>query len=785
MGAMKKTTFCRLVAIGGLSLGGLSQPLLADGPDDLEALAEKARQAAEDTTQLKKGKKAEAQKSETKKSEAEPTEPRKAPKVEAKVAEPQEAAPPKEVKPIDLKKRAEKLGLVSGLRKDVSAVTTFTNGERLWNEVEESELGKVFLDLLAENDVDLEDADSPGAKIASLFAEEFLIAVGEGTAKQAGNLLKLNNLNDKYQTALMVRVWSMGMGNEEAMMESGPFGSLMEAIRENPDFLVNLIASSEMPPILIASRISDEGQRDEVAALLEMGAGMALEFGAEQMPFLDGIESEVGGIAFSGLSIDGEGLLNSLQEEMNLQEALSEIIDPAGAQDLVNSLRKKDLVFMSGISDDAVYLFLGSRPEDIPLAANASESLVNSEAFAFVDPYLDEAIVNLLWMEEDLVKSSSAQPVLGSYIEGLRLGLKGNASLGNTKPLRRMLTKLQKLEVAYLAANQFRAAASISFLRADGLHSESFGGIVEAGYDWTTPHQLGNVDSDSFLTVQMAYQREAGELETEYVETAFATAYEMVSLMSAMEESPAEFDEFLQGFDLFDTKMKKDALTLWKGLRLSEEGLGLENIFEIDLAGTWPTVPGVPESIIKDGLAPRLSIVTPVTDRAKLASSWEQIEEAAGALLKTASEMAGEKIPMQKPMSSQNDGLKTWFFPIPMQTDDFVPSVTLDDRLMVMSTSKERAVALAQAAKSKTSGQTGVVVEMKFQPLQAFLTNWLALVKENPEEILTDNDLLEFYQENQETLEAIVASLKEFDSWSSHTRMEDGQLRSSSHFKTR
>ena len=74
---------------------------------------------------------------------------------------------------------------------------------------------------------------------------------------------------------------------------------------------------------------------------------------------------------------------------------------------------------------------------------------------------------------------------------------------------------------------------------------------------------------------------------------------------------------------------------------------------------------------------------------------------------------------------------------------------------------------------------------MNFEPLQAFLTNWLELVAETPEEILIDEDFLEFFVENEERLKAIVAALEEFESATSRTWVEDGILRSSSHFKTR
>ena len=682
--------------------------------------------------------------------------------------------------------RAEKLGLLENVSSNVAAVTTINNGARIWEEVTESKVGNVLLEALAAKDIDLQDPEGPGSQVGALFEEEFLIVTGEGTPKQFSNLLALSGLSDQYSTALMVRLWTMGMEDENAILGGNPFGSLIEAITENPDFLVNLVSAAEMPPILFAARVSDEGERDEFAAGLQMGAGMAMDFGAEEMPFLKRSEAEAGGVSFSGLAIDGQLLVETLEEEMNLSKTLENFVDPAGAQDLMKSLSEKSLVLLSGVSDEAIYLYLGTDAESIPLVDDVAKGLAASADFEFADPYLDETLVSLFWMEEELVQvGTSAQGIFKNYIEGIRLGLKDNEDFGDTQKLKGLLNEVEKLEKSYLAASQGQTAASVSFLKADGLYTEGFGGYIDGAYDYETPHQMGEGEEDAFLTVRSVVDPETEEITVQYLEAALEAAYEMASLVADMEDVPETFEKFIGGFQLFDTKMKGDALAVWKSLGESGAGLGNESLFEIDLAGSWPTVPGVPERIIEKGLAPRLSYVVPVTDRAQLATSWKEIEGSAAGILKTVSEMVGEEIPMQKPMSSQNDGLKTWFFAIPTMTDDFIPSITLDDEIMVLGTSKERAVLLAQSAKKESKGTTGVVFEMNFEPLQVFLQSWLELVAENPEEILTDVEILDFFVENEDALKALSLGLEEFESLSSRTWLEEGILRSSSHLKTK
>lgn len=779
---MKTTNFCQWAAVTSLTLGGLSQTSLADGPADLEALAQKAREAAEDSTKpAKKAAKPAEEKIEEKVVQAEEV----VEKAKVAAAEAVEEKAPQKAVPIDLAKRAEKMGLIANLSPDVAAVMTLNRGERLWGEVAESAVGQILLGELAENDVDLNDPDSPAAQLAPLFQEEVMLVSGEGTPKQLENLLSISGLSDKFQTALMLRMATgdfdaVGLGN------AGPFGALAQGVAANPDFLVNLVAVSEMPPILIAARVTDEEKRNEFAAVLGMGAGMALALGGEEMPFLSNAQAEVAGISFQGLAVDGKTLIASLQEEMNFSETLESFMDPASAQDVADSLAEKNLVLLGGVSDEAIYLYLGSNAQDIPLVADPAQGLAATKDFAFADPYLDEELVGVFWMEDDLVaKSATGQAIFGDYIDGIRLGLADNDALGNTKQLEKNLDRLEALEKKFLTAGHSQTAAAVAFLKADGLYTEGFGGYVDPQYDWESPHALGSAAQESFFSVQSIVDAEASKLTTRYFEAAFETVYEMASLVADLEEIPVTFEPYADGFGLFDEKMKGDALALWEGLRMTEAGLGMESIFEVDLSGTWPTVPGVPQAIIDNGLAPRLSYVAPVTDRAKLGESWTEMNKAITGLLKTASELGGQEIPMQRPMNSENNGLKTWFFPIPMQTDDFVPSITLDDKVVVMGTSKERAVTLAQAAQEQGDGETGVIMVMNFEPLQAFLSNWFELVEENPEEILQDEEALLFFEENQETIREVIAGLEQLDSWRTHTRLVDEQLRTSSHFKTK
>ena len=808
---MKPKPFRHLLTTGIIAIGGLSSPVFADGPSDLEALAQKARQAAQDTESkpapAKKEKEENKPKKEANKPKAKAEKPKAKGKDKAKLkaAENQELPKAKQEKLAESKKkakkakkaakpdpakRAEALGLLSQVSADAQGVFTLYEGDRLWKEMLESQLGGVLKDYLAENDVNLEDAESPAAQMQSIFSEEFMVVVGDGTDLQTTNLLKLNNWSDKFEASMMMRLWAMGLGgeNDDDALDAAtnPFGQLEEAFTTDPKFALNLLTSMEMPPILIVARVSDDETRESYGMGLEMGAGMALTFAGEEYTFLSAGNFETGGVSFSGLEIDGAGLIDTFAEDMDLRSSLEEILDPATAQDFINTLKEKDLVIAGGSSDEAVYLYIGSRDADVPLVKEGQPSLTSTEGFAFTDAYLDKDILSVTWLSKDLVAASAkGQPILGSYLEGMTMELEKSKTFGDTTKLLSLISKTESAEKTLLGLNQYSATGSLSYLAEDGLYTENYGGVTEGAYDLETPFTLGTDSENAFLTAQWVESEAGVEAGSGYISSVGEMAYEMATILSKMPELDKEMEEYKKYFQLFDTKMKTDALSLYQGLDKAGSGMGYEGVMEIDLKGTWPTVPKVPSVIVEEGLAPRITLLSPVADGEKLSESWKEIEKSAANLLKTAGEIAGEKIPMQKPMSSQANELMTWFYPIPMQTDDFVPSVTLDNEVMALSTSKKRAIELARLSKQKPEAMSGVYFTMNFKPMQEFLSAWIQLAEDNPEELLENEEMAEFYEENRKELKAVVEALDELDSWSTHMRLEDGKVRSSSHLKTK
>jgi len=140
---------------------------------------------------------------------------------------------------------------------------------------------------------------------------------------------------------------------------------------------------------------------------------------------------------------------------------------------------------------------------------------------------------------------------------------------------------------------------------------------------------------------------------------------------------------------------------------------------------------------------------------------------------------------MPKPMSSQSNDLVTWFFPAPFFTDDFTPSITLNDKWFITSTSKKHAVQLAKSADSSSSGKTGAYISVDFDAFSAFGKKWFEVLKDNKEEMLTLNEnLAAEFESNEENVSTGIEATKDLDQLEIHVRREGAVSRTTIHFKT-
>ena len=713
--------------------------------------------------------------------------------------------------------RAAKLGFAQYLPKDAEMILSIYNAEQAGEQLKALELYGIIErnmgmagggfepdgldieeDMLEDEEVVPPDAEQgaddaefdPGAMQEgpdpwTLLGQEITIGFGKTTSAQTGHLLTFSRRMAYFQARALGRA-ALAFGKNgnmddfsETMMQ-GMGEEMMTSLLEDSQSGTDLLEKAVMPPLYFAFRAKD-GEIEQAAQLVNSSMGffgMAGEM-AEPVTF------ERAGSEFSGYKLVGEKIAATMETE---RENMEEDLGAETTDAIIGAIAKKNLFVVTGTVGDYVVMMIGGDEEGLALASTPADSILGTEELAFSDAFADKPMLALAYggreVWETLVKQSGG---LAPYALGLRDGIASGDGLGDTRDLEGMLQIVSDREKALLALGKPGDTGMVAYTE-DGLKIESFGGYDIGSVDWeaeTTLAHLGD-SGDNLLFLSAASDAVYEEKMLEYVEAIVETAYAATMKLSTLEIDSPELAELKQFTKIFDEQFREDALGLYAAIGGDfSEALGNESAIVVDLKGTVPAVPGLPQEVVDDGKAPRITLIAPVTDRAKLSSAWEQIDTRATSLLGKVSEMAGEEIPMQKPMSSEKNDMITWFFPFPFFQDDFLPSVTLNDKWFAASTSKTQAVDLIGKAEAGGDNGNGIRFYVNFTALTTYADEMLAMVDKNSAAIFTNEYDLKDFNRHKVELKEIIEACGEFDSLTWTSAKENGMAHSVIHFKTR
>lgn len=707
--------------------------------------------------------------------------------------------------------RAAKLGFAKYLPKDTEMVMSvyntrkaadqlkalklyglFADGMGMGMDIDDGEIEEEMLeDALLEDGEQDEDADAlEGGMVESpspwvLFGQEVTLALGETSGEQTARLMKMSSRMSYFQARAMAKAAQnyAKTGNMEdfslSLMEEMGGMNMVKALIEDSESGVPLIEQAAMPPIYFAMR-AKEGELETALGMVNESLaifGMAGEMAAP-------VELETGGSKFSGFKLLGEEMAKVMEAD---KEAMAESFGAKNADALINAISKKNLIYVTGTVGDYVVVLIGGSEDSMKLVSETKDSIVATDALNFTDAYADKQFVSVIYGEKELWDELMEEATgLATYALGIRDGLTGGGGLGDTRDLEAMLQIVADSEKELLSMGHAETLGMVAFVD-EGLRIESIGGYDKGGIDWdakTTLSHLGD-SGDNALFLNIPSNAEYDEKVGDYLEAIVETVYAATVKMSELEiEAPelAEMKEFMQ---IFEGQFRADAVGMYDALGGMSEGLGHETAIVIDLKGSMPAIPGLPQKFVDEAKAPRITMVSPVTDRSKLAASWKDMDRHTTSLLAKVSEMAGEDFPMQKPVSSEKDGMTTWFFSFPFFQDDFMPSVTVSDQWFAASTSKTQAQYLVGKAAAGGKAGNGVEFRVNFTALTNYADEMLAVVEKNSADIFTEDYDLESFNSEKAEIKKVIDACREFDSLDWTIREEGGLMRSSVHFKTK
>jgi hypothetical protein len=619
------------------------------------------------------------------------------------------------------------------------------------------------------------EQDTAGDNTWTLLGQEVTVAFGKGAGAQMGNLLEINDRMTYFQASAFGKAVQVMLqsGDMEEFRDkfSGNFQEeSFERFVKDPKSGVSLLDKAVMPPMYIAFR-AKEDELPQANQMISSSMGFFALFGEMVAP----VEFEAGGGKFVGYKLLGEKIAEMMKGSPQSMEGK---MDEESMDALLLAISKKNMIFATGTIGEYVVLMIGGDEAALQLTGDFKDSLGSSDKMSFVDEFSDKPFYTVSFGDHKTLETLMSKAVgLGSYVLGFREGIAGGENMRDIEELLQLFAEREKALLAMTSASAFGMVAYAD----EGLKIDSFGGYDRGYVDWVTPARLAHLGESPDQLLFFNYPSNAAydKEMTEYFELLAETAYAMATKFSKLEIDDPQMIQMKGYFEMFDKDMREDVLGMYQALVGDmKDGLGSETAIVLDMKGAMPALPGVPQEIVDKGKAPRLSMVSPVRDRAKLASAWKKMNVHSTGLLGKVGEIFDKKIPMQKPIKMENHGVATWFISIPFMQDDFMPSVTLNDQWFVASSSKTQAIDLIEKAKAGGASGRGMKFKVNFKVLSEYADEMFKLVDENIEAVLEDEDKISKFTEEKKSYQEMIDALRDFDSMSWDVSKEDGQVRS-------
>ncbi len=604
------------------------------------------------------------------------------------------------------------------------------------------------------------------AKIGQYAGKDTFLSVGAGGAEQLGILMDAYSIYNAASYKMLMEGLAGGGGFNAAGMS--PETMIKDVLSAEDGKMLDLLEKLKIPPILAGTRIT--GGSEEVIGQLAQAEG--------QLPPMVVIsEEEIAGVGkFKIWSIAAKDAFDE-NARAQMRDGLN---DAALAERLEKIIDGKKLEFAYGMVGDTLLVSLGSDHSHIKLAAKPEESLLAAPEFAFADRYADKKLFAYEYCSEGILASvnrpeqilqltQSVQGMLGAMAEnGMDLGDVGT-----------LVGKAGEQLVAMTKRSQ-TAELGVAYLE-DGIHYESIGGYDNPALETETKLVFANaIPSDAFLSINSAATPKSQEQGVALLETMGQLVYAGGTAFGKMSGDPDAMAQFNQMDELFRPKL----LALWDIMKNKfQAGLGNESALVVDLKGSMPKIPGVPNVLSANGKVPRILMANTVKDRALVSQAWDEMVPVINDIAKSIpGQEQGAEFQLPDPVTSEKGELKTHFITLPFTSNDFLPSISISDKLFFMSTSKNLSEDIA--ANAKAGDKSGMLLSMNFDALRAFGTDWLRLVMENTEEVFGgDQYKADSFRENAGTIQMVLDMTQVLNRLDARVFVEDGQWRGSAHLK--
>lgn len=494
------------------------------------------------------------------------------------------------------------------------------------------------------------------------------------------------------------------------------------------------------------------------------------------------------GTAMKGYELSGRDafgdMVAEIRKNLEKEEDAAEVMEkfsPERIERMLVALENVKFTIASGVLDGRVLLYLGNGKEGLRLAEKPEDSLAATDSLKWTHGFAEKHLLGMSYLSEPMVRAVLPWLDNSEFWSGLSRAIR--PPVNDERLMRELLSGMADIDRDLAKRNA--SAWSAVIVEDKGWRYESRGGWPDPGLDYAAPLKMTDAAASLQPAVRMHWVQNRQRQDRQWAQVEqFGMLLEAVVGEVKKTDSPTAamlpddvVARFMEEFRNLNRAYRDEF----------RAGIGDEVAFALDFKGEMPPVPGVSEETVANTKIPRFLVARPVTDRAKIDASGKSFVASWRSLTDWANELSGEKYPLILPQKLESGGLETWYPPLPFIGGDFLPGVTLNDKLWMLGTSKGFAEGFAKSMATPASGsETGMITEIDFAPLRAWSEEMQKLqgaelgdlaedlTKEQPEAIR---------EKSRKSLEKARESLGKLQGLGYRKWLEDGAPRTSLHVR--
>jgi hypothetical protein len=514
-----------------------------------------------------------------------------------------------------------------------------------------------------------------------LVTGDLFVAAGKGSSTAAEAWRELSDLYSEI--------------SYRGLMSGGPFAGagggspteqMVQGIVSDTALLKRssaLISALKVPPLIVGMKAE---KPDDLLKLLQLDDKLAelTKKGAQTSD----LATPLGG-KFKVIRFHVSDLLTD-EDQKKMLEGIPEPLKAKNPDALgivtqaIDDVQSKPVAIAYGTVAGHAVIAIGEDTAHLQFVEAPAESLLAKPEFKNLEPYADKDLLFIAAATAAFAEASVSKRPSQPFLRGILSGLKTSDMFrGLATGLEPRISMLGEAEEK-LTKRTFTDGVAVGWW-SEGLHMESFGGQLGGILDAAQPLQFASLLEDPGLVFGAIYR-----MQPDYAADSRAYIENWVEMIHHVSRellrSGLGGDQGAQIAAMVDEKVIPELVKLYRSSReLDQKGLGTEHAFVMDLGGTLAGLPGVAPAAA-DRKMLRMAGVNAVKDRAVISAEWKRMEAALKAAL------AAAPVPMVgsflNPISSEKNGITSYFYPIPLATENLLPAVSVNDKLFILGTSK-------------------------------------------------------------------------------------------------